>query len=215
VSTPNIPEVAPYEVDVLVARAVGLVASGRRRLLGIVGGPGAGKSTLAEQLVAALGPDAALVPMDGFHLANDELDRLGIRDRKGAIDTFDAAGFVTLLRRLRTGDEPAVYAPLFRRDLEEAIAGSIRVPASTPLVVTEGNYLLVEDGEWSAVRGLLDEAWFLEPADHVRLQRLVTRHVAFGRDQTTAEARARGSDQVNAELIATTRGRADLVIVGG
>jgi pantothenate kinase len=207
------PVQARDDLDALVHRARGLIEGGRR-LLGIAGAPGAGKSTLAEQLVEALGPEAVLVPMDGFHLADDELFRLGRHDRKGAIDTFDAGGFVALLRRLRAADEAVVYAPLFRRDIEDAIAGSIGVAPSVPLVVTEGNYLLVDEGPWADVRGLLDEVWYVEPEEPVRLERLVARHMAFGRDLATATARALGSDQRNAELIASTRARADLVITG-
>jgi pantothenate kinase len=210
---PVTPVQARDDLDALVLRARGLIEGGRR-LLGIAGAPGAGKSTLAEQLVEALGPEAVLVPMDGFHLADDELFRLGRHDRKGAIDTFDAGGFVALLRRLRAADEAVVYAPLFRRDIEDAIAGSIGVAPSVPLVVTEGNYLLVDEGPWADVRGLLDEVWYVEPEEPVRLERLVARHMAFGRDLATATARALGSDQRNAELIASTRARADLVITG-
>lgn len=194
----------------LVARARRLADAGPRQLLGIAGPPGAGKSTLAAAIVAALGPDAALVPMDGFHLAEAELRRLGRRERKGAIDTFDADGYVALLRRLRAAGPETVYAPEFRREIEEPIAGAIPVPPSVRLVVTEGNYLLVPEGPWGAVRGLLDEAWYLELDEAERLRRLVARHVAYGRDPAAAAARAHGSDQVNAELIATTADRCDL-----
>ncbi len=152
--------------------------------------------------------------MDGFHLSEVELKRLGRHDRKGAIDTFDAGGFVALLRRLRESTESAVYAPTFRRDLEEAIAGAICVPREVPLVITEGNYLLSPDGAWSAVRGLLDEVWYLEPDDDDRMDRLIRRHMEFGRDLDTANARARGNDQRNAELIEATKVWADLVVDG-
>lgn len=214
---PEPPTIARDDFAGLVARARALGDGGGRRILGITGAPGAGKSTLAEQLVEALSPDAVLVPMDGFHLADSVLRGLGRHDRKGAPDTFDVAGFVALLRRLRAADEPVVYAPTFRRDLEEPIAGSIPVPAHVSLVVTEGNYLLVpgEIGQpWGAVGELLDEAWYLEPVETTRLDRLVRRHLAFGRDLPAAQQRATGSDQRNAELIMATRSRADLVITG-
>src|SRR5438309_3286446 len=133
-------QVVPYEEALERARA--LAASGRRRLLGLTGMPGAGKSTVAARLVEDLGDLAVLVPMDGFHLANDELIRLGRRDRKGAPDTFDAAGYVALLRRLREHAQEVVYAPEFRRQIEEPVAGAIPVPPDVPLIVTEGNYLL-------------------------------------------------------------------------
>ncbi|WP_329104274.1 nucleoside/nucleotide kinase family protein [Micromonospora sp. NBC_01699] len=202
----------PYTFDQLVARARALVVAGPRRLLGITGAPGAGKSTLAGRLVAALGPTAALVPMDGFHLAEAELHRLGRHARKGAIDTFDGAGFVALAHRLRTVVDTTVYAPEFRRDLEESIAGAIGVPPEVRLVVTEGNYLLVPTAPWGELRGLLDEVWFLDLDARERLRRLTERHVGFGRAATEAAARARGTDQVNADLIETTALRSDLVV---
>lgn len=183
-----------------------------RRLLGIAGPPGAGKSTLADCLVAALGPVAALVPMDGFHLADAELHRLGRHARKGAVDTFDGAGFVALLRRLREPGPETVYAPLFRRDLEEPIAGAVPVPATVRLVVTEGNYLLLPDDPWGQVRTLLDEVWYVDLDEEERLRRLTRRHVAYGRSPAEAAARAHGTDQTNAELIARCADRADLVV---
>jgi pantothenate kinase len=201
------------DLSVLVDRARPLTRTGRsRRLLGLTGPPGVGKSTLAAALVAALAPDAALVPLDGFHLAGAELHRLGRHDRKGAPDTFDPAGYVHLLRRLRDPDPDRVYAPRFDRHLEEPVAGAVPVPPDLPLVVTEGNYLLVDTGPWAAVRELLDQVWFLELDEEVRLARLTARHVAHGRAPADAAARARGTDQRNADLVATTRHRADLVV---
>ncbi|MBO0684820.1 MAG: nucleoside/nucleotide kinase family protein, partial [Candidatus Dormibacteraeota bacterium] len=183
-----------------------------RRILGIAGPPGAGKSRLAAALVEALGPRAALVPLDGFHLAGAELVRLSRQDRKGAPDTFDAAGYVALLRRLRDRTEDVVYAPEFRREIEEPVAGAVPVPREVSLVITEGNYLLVSDGHWAEVRGLLDEAWYLDTPEVARLQRLIDRHIAYGRSPAEARAWARGSDQRNAELVSPTRERADLVV---
>ena len=139
------------DLDALIARARALASAGGRAILGIAGPPGGGKSTLACAVADALGDGAVLVPMDGFHLAQDQLVRLGRRDRMGAPDTFDAAGYVALLRRLRAADE-VVFAPAFRREIEEPIAGAIAVPPSVTLVVTEGNYLLLEDGDWALVR---------------------------------------------------------------
>ena len=196
----------------LLERAWRLVTPGERRILGITGPPGAGKSTIAAAVAVALGEDAVLVPMDGFHLADAELRRLGRRDRKGAEDTFDAAGFVALLRRLRELADEAVYAPEFRREIEEPIAGAICVPRSVPLVVTEGNYLLVEAYGWAPVRGLLDEVWYVDCEDGLRLDRLIRRHEQFGKPPAAARAWALGTDQRNANLIATTRGKADVTV---
>ena len=208
------PRIDRSDFEALVAQARAQITPGERRILGLTGSPGAGKSTLAEQIVERLKPDAVLVPMDGFHLAEAELHRMGSHSRKGAIDTFDAGGYVSLLRRLKLAAEPAVYAPVFRRDLEEAIAGSIRVGGPIPLVVTEGNYLLSQEGAWTSVRELLDECWYLEIDEDVRLGRLVDRHVNFGRSRRAAEERARSVDQRNAKQIEITKERADLIITG-
>jgi pantothenate kinase len=195
----------------LRARLDALLASGERRVLGIVGPPGAGKSTLAAAVVALLGDRAVVVPMDGYHLAQSELERLGLADRKGAPDTFDAAGYVALLRRLRA-EAGTVYAPEYRRDLRNPVAGAIAVPADVPLVVTEGNYLLLDDHGFGPVSALLDETWFVAPADDLRLERLVARHETFGKSPEAARAWAHGPDEVNARLVAATAHRATVVV---
>jgi pantothenate kinase len=207
----------------LVARARALAVPGRRALLGVVGSPGSGKSTLTEMLLAALradpppgeGPDwVAHVPMDGYHLADVELERLGRRQAKGAPDTFDAGGYVALLARLRARDpaDAVVYAPAFERTLEQPLAGAIPVPVAARLVLTEGNYLLLDSGRWPAVAPLLDEVWFCALRDDVRLQRLLARHVAFGKPPDAARAWVAAVDEPNAALIAATRAQADLVV---
>lgn len=201
--------------DDLLARVHALAARGPRVVLGIAGCPGAGKSTLAGWLAARLtaaGLPAAWVPMDGFHLADVELARLGRLDRKGAIDTFDADGYLALLRRLHAETAGVVYAPAFDRELEQPLAGAIAVPPSARVVVTEGNYLLVPDGAWRQVRGALTEAWFADADDDVRRERLVARHVRFGKAPDAARAWVSAVDEPNARLIAATRGAADLVV---
>ncbi|WP_448630205.1 nucleoside/nucleotide kinase family protein [Cellulomonas soli] len=199
----------------LVARVESLLAAARaehgRRLLGLVGPPGAGKSTLAAQIARRWPQEVVVVPMDGFHLAQTELERLGRADRKGAPDTFDAAGYVALLRRLRAAEE-TVYAPEYRRGLRNGVAGAIAVPPDVPLVVTEGNYLLLQQDGFEPVAGLLDESWFVAPDDAVRLHRLVARHVEFGKDPHAAHAWAHGPDEVNARLVRATADRADVVV---
>ncbi|WP_240644120.1 nucleoside/nucleotide kinase family protein [Antribacter gilvus] len=205
----------PLTTEQLVERAAALAVPGERRVLGITGPPGAGKSTLALALVGALGPQHAVVAgMDGFHLSNAVLERHGSRDRKGAIDTFDDAGYAGLLARLaeaRPGDPP-VYAPDFRRDLEEPVTAGVEVPSEVPLVVTEGNYLLARTGAWPRARAHLAEVWYLDVPEGLRLERLVARHHAFGKPLPQAREWAHGSDQRNADLVTDTRDDADLVV---
>lgn len=197
-----------------IARARALLDGGGRRILGLTGVPGAGKSTLAARLGQELGSAVVVVPMDGFHLANAELARLGRALRKGAPDTFDAAGFVSLLRRLRhPSPGETVYAPAFHREIEEAVAGSIAVPDTVPLVITEGIYLLLDDGPWAGVRGLLDEAWFVEGNEVVRRERLVARHVFHGRTPQQARDWVATTDEPNAVRIRACRHRADQIVV--
>jgi pantothenate kinase len=207
------PMVLPWEPDVLAETARTLLRPGRRRLLGLAGPPGSGKSTLAAALCEALGPLAVSVPMDGFHLANRVLRELGLSDRKGSPPSFDATGFQALLRRLRDGTEDVVYAPEFLRELEESVAGSIAVPRGVPLVVVEGNYLLLDDGPWQGTAALLDEVWYLRPDEDLRVRRLLRRHQAHGRTAEQAEAWVAANDGPNAELVATTAHRADRIVV--
>ena len=199
-----------------LARVQTLVAAGGRKLLGLVGPPGAGKSTLAMALQRAFAQDSQVVPMDGFHLANVELQRLGRAHRKGAPDTFDAAGYAALLLRLRhQRDDEIVYAPEFRRDIEEPVAGAIAVLPQTQLIITEGNYLLLDDGPWSPVAALLDEVWYVDVDDDLRNDRLVRRHEQFGRSAADAVAWVNSTDTPNARLIAATRSRAHWVVGWG
>lgn len=150
--------------------------------------------------------------MDGFHLANSIIDGTPLRQRKGAIDTFDVGGYLSLLRRLRRNDEDVIYAPAYRRGLEEPIAASIAVPQSTAFVFTEGNYLLVQQGRWREVRSYLDEVWFVHTPQEVRLPQLIKRHVASGMEPDAAAAWALGPDEANAQHIESTRIFADLVV---
>lgn len=193
------------------ARIEALLARERRVVLGIAGLPGGGKTWLAEEITSSY-PDAVRVPMDGFHLADVELRRLGRLDRKGAIDTFDADGYLALLGRIRAMPPQTVYAPAFDRDIEQPIAGSIAIPPTTRLVVTEGNYLLDDVDPWPAIRARLDEVWFVDVPEDERRRRLIARHVEFGKTPEQAEAWVRAVDDPNAERIQNTRPRADVVV---
>ncbi|WP_309708690.1 nucleoside/nucleotide kinase family protein [Pseudolysinimonas sp.] len=187
-----------------------------RYLLGVTGAPGAGKSTFAvteQRRLSEEGMAAAVLPMDGFHLSQSELVRLGRRDRMGAPDTFDVDGFVATLERLRAPG--AVTAPGFDRKIEEPVADAIEIGADIRMVIVEGNYLLHDRDGWERVRPLLDRVVFLALDDTVRRERLIARHVAFGKSPVEAEAWVARSDDPNAALVAATAHRADEVIVEG
>jgi pantothenate kinase len=208
-------------LPVLMRRAAALATGHDRRILGITGPPGAGKSTLTEALFEhlrddpprGLGPDAvAHLPMDGFHLSDAQLDRLGSRDRKGAPETFDVDGYVATLERLLRPAGRTVYAPGFERELEQPIAAALAVEPSARLVVTEGNYLLLADNGWERVRPLLAEVWYVDADPAVRVRRLVSRHERFGKSPAAAREWVDRSDEANARRVAATRAAADLVV---
>lgn len=183
----------------------------KRLLVGVAGAPGVGKSTVAQSLTSTLGPQAQLLPMDGFHLAQRQLDRLGRAERKGAPDTFDVAGFLGILDRVGA-DDGTVFAPTFDRGLEEPIAAAIAIEPSHRCVVVEGNYLLHDDGGWQGVLPRLDQCWFLDLPDEVRVERLVRRHIEFGRSPDAARAWVERVDDANARLIEQGRERASAVV---
>ena len=190
------------------------LATGPRRLLGVVGPPGAGKSTLAALMTQSVGERAQAVPMDGYHLAQAELERLGRAQRKGAPDTFDAAGYAALLQRLRQQrEDEIVYAPDFRREIEEPVAGALPVFPGTPLIITEGNYLLLEEGAWASVALQLDEVWYLQVEPNLRLERLAQRHQRFGRSREEALAWIASTDEPNARRIEMVQHRAQRQVV--
>jgi pantothenate kinase len=199
----------------LLARARALVPRSGCRVLGIAGPPGAGKTSLAEWLLERLrakGIDAAYVPMDGFHLSDAALAELGRLAWKGAPDTFDAAGYASLLARVRGGGPDVVWAPAFERVLEQPLAGSIAVRPDVRLVLTEGNYLLDAERPWPSVHAQLDEVWYLDAADEPRRQRLLARHERFGKSPEQAREWVARVDDPNAARVAAGRDRADLVV---
>ncbi|MFJ4207826.1 nucleoside/nucleotide kinase family protein [Paenarthrobacter sp. NPDC089675] len=203
------------DLDEAAARLRRKGEEGTRQIVGLVGPPGAGKTTAAGLLSNLFGSESAVVPMDGFHLANTIIDGTPLKERKGAIDTFDVGGYLSLLERLRHNHEDVIYAPSYRRGLEEPIAASIAVPREVKFVFTEGNYLLARRGRWGEVRNYLDEAWFVETPSETRIARLIERHVAYGMEPAAAEVWANGSDETNARYIETTKAFADLIVRWG
>lgn len=205
------PTVIELSVPEAIERAAALTDAGRT-LLGIAGCPGAGKSTLSAAITTDV-TSSIVVPMDGFHMLNDDLVRLGRRDRKGAPDTFDVAGFVAMLQRVRrqTAGE-IVAAPRYDRAASAPVPDAITVAPEDSLVITEGNYLLVDQSPWNEVRPLLDEVWFVDVDDAVRVPRLIARHIEFGKTPDDAREWVMRSDEANAALVATTRDRADVIV---
>lgn len=203
-------EISSEEAKAIVAER----ASGTARtIIGIIGKPGGGKSTLSKYLLKGMDPSlVSVVPMDGFHLSNKVLKELGKSDRKGAQDTFDVKGFTTLIARIKSDTTDPIYYPVFDRSIEESIAAQGVVYPTTRVVIVEGNYLMHDKDGWEEVSPLLDQKWYAYLDEDIRISRLISRHIAFGKDPESAKAWAKGSDQVNAELIETGVARCDFLI---
>lgn len=207
---------APVDLATLAGIVEGMLAARSASgplLVGLVGEPGAGKSTAAAELADLL-PAARVLPMDGFHLPQAELVRLGRRDRMGAPDTFDVEGFVALLVALRDLHDSgvAVHAPGFDRRVEEPVPGALALTPELRCIVVEGNYLLLDGGGWQRVAPLLDLTVGVVLDEATRHERLIARHIAFGKSPEAARAWALGPDQANAALIAPTLSRADVLL---
>jgi pantothenate kinase len=207
------PEQLASQVAALARIQEHLEKSTERVLIGIIGKPGAGKSTLSKFLMSKLPKEfVTVVPMDGYHLSNKILKELKRADRKGAPDTFDVAGFISLIKRIRSEQSQNIYYPIFDRAIEESIAAQGVVTAATKVVIIEGNYLLHDDGGWEVCNDLLDESWMVDVDDDKRIARLISRHIAYGKEPEAAKAWAKGTDEVNAKLIERGRGRADYIV---
>lgn len=196
-------------VDAVAALVDGLADRPGRRILGITGPPGAGKSTVATALAPLL-PHAVVLPMDGYHLPQARLRELGRRERMGAPDTFDVDGFLRTMAELRISGAP-VFAPDFDRTIEEPVPDAIVIQPEVDVIV-EGNFLLLDSGGWEPVAALLDVSFFVDVPDDIRLARLIERHEQYGKSPEEARAWALGPDESNARVIAQTAHRADHVI---
>ena len=205
-------DVVDADVDQLVERAEALAGERGRRVLGLLGAPGSGKSTVATLMVERMRAKVAIVEMDAFHLSDELLVQLGRRDRKGAPDTFDVGGYVEILRRLRETAAGDIYVPIFDRTLDTSVGSAHLVPADCQLIITTGNYLLLDQEPWSLLSPYLDQSWFLEPDEELRIARLIARHVQYGKSPDEAREWVTKSDQHNAELVWGSRDKADLVV---
>lgn len=185
-----------------------------RVVIGITGKPGAGKSTVASKLKETIpGERTVILSQDGYHLSNLQLESLGRSSFKGAPDTFDSEGFSKILFRVKSELKNNIYFPIFHREIEESISAEGLITEKTNVVLVEGNYLLFETHGWGEVAKHLDEIWYLQVDDDLRLSRLVARHIEFGKNPQVAVAWAHGSDEANARLIEKARDKANAFLL--
>ena len=190
-----------------------LQSASPRTIIGIVGKPGAGKSTVVSEIEKRFDPsEVCVIPMDGYHLSNETLIEIGRRDRKGAPDTFATQEFISLIRKVKNDHTSEHRFPIFHREIEASKKDEGIVPIGAKVIVIEGNYLFSEEHNWNGVFPLLDHTWFIEIDNEVRMQRLIARHVKYGKTPEEAEYWSRGSDEANAQYIELTAHRAASVI---
>lgn len=184
-----------------------------RVIFGVIGKPGAGKSTVSQKVKERFPEDdVAIISMDGYHLSNEVLDVQAKRDRKGAPDTFDVDGFVTLLAKVKSFTNEKITFPIFHREIEASVADEGVIFSTAKLIIVEGNYLLSIENGWGEVRQYLDKSWVIKLPDEVRMARLIRRHAESGKSHLDAESWARGSDENNAQFIAGTEHLADFTL---
>lgn len=188
-----------------------------RYLLGLAGAPASGKSTFSAQLVDGINRKlnkdiAVVVPMDGYHFSNEVLDQMGLKPLKGIPSTFDAQGFVDLIKRLKSETNKSVFAPLFDRSIEASIENGIEIANHHEIIVSEGNYLLLNEKPWNELSNLFDEIWFIDATEEKLMPRLLARHKECGRNPEESKAKIESTDLPNAKLIDDTKSRADRVI---
>ena len=189
-----------------------------RSLTAVVGAPGAGKSTLAEALVAKLNEEvadsAAVLPMDGYHCDDLVLVPRGLRPRKGSPETFDVAGFYHMLQRLKRNDEAEIAVPVFDRDLEIARAGARLIPRSVRHLIVEGNYLLLDRPGWSRLSSLFDTTIMIAVPEAILRQRLVARWQAYGLPPDEITAKVEANDLPNGRLVVSGSVQAEFISAG-
>ncbi|WP_391482960.1 nucleoside triphosphate hydrolase [Nereida sp. NH-UV-3] len=203
---------ADYFAEIVTRRATGLI--GYRKIIAISGPPASGKSTVAEAVVASLitmEKTATLVPMDGFHLDNAVLERAGTLARKGAPETFDADGFVHLISRIANATE-AVYAPVFDRSRDIAVAGAQLIPKHAEFVIVEGNYLMLNAAPWDQLRQFWTLSVAISAPMDVLEQRLIERWAHYDIAPDEARAKVQGNDLRNAKMVLQNSAPSDLIL---
>lgn len=201
-------------LDDVAGEIIARAGNTRRFLVAIAGPPGAGKSTLADNVAKALkakGESAEVLPMDGFHMDNAVLIEKGLLKRKGVPDSFDVRAFLDIVKAVRAADQE-VLVPVFDRSREIAIASARIVSAEHRFIVVEGNYLLFSQGKWAELEGMFDYSIMLAPPMEVLEERLWARWRGYDLDEEAASAKVYGNDLPNGRLILENRRRADVTI---